>query len=307
MSIPFIKDLQFNYAQVSGLSPLVRRVIAQNPSAFTFHGTGTYIIGHGENVAVIDPGPDDPAHIEALLRNLDGETVSHILITHTHRDHSPGAALLQARTGAPTYGFGPHPPAQVVGGVVVEEGGDHDFTPDHILTEGDVVRGGGWTITALHTPGHISNHLCFALHEEKALFSGDHVMGWSTTVISPPDGNMTDYYTSLDKLLPRDDVRYYPTHGAPIDALSTGHSPQHFVRELIKHRQAREVQILDCLTKNGPQTIPQMVVVMYAEVPKYLHPAAARSVLAHLIHMVGDGRVTVEGGGPADEAAIYRN
>jgi len=303
MSIPFIKDLQFSYAQVSGLSPLVRRVIAQNPSAFTFHGTGTYIVGHGENVAVIDPGPDDPAHIEALLRNLDGETVSHILITHTHRDHSPGAALLQARTGAPTYGFGPHPPAKVVGGVVVEEGGDHDFKPDHILKDGDVVRGNGWTITALHTPGHISNHLCFGLNEEKALFSGDHVMGWSTTVISPPDGNMTDYYTSLKKLLFRDDVRYYPTHGAPIDAMNTGHSPQHFVRELIAHREAREAQIVQCL-KAGPQTIPQMVAVMYAEVPTYLHPAAARSVLAHLIHMVGDGRVETKDA--LDEAATYR-
>ncbi len=304
MSIPFIKDLQFSYAQISGLSPLVRRVIAQNPSAFTFHGTGTYIVGHRDAVAVIDPGPDDPTHIEALLSNLEGETVSHILITHTHRDHSPGAALLQARTGAPTYGFGPHPPAKIVGGVVVEEGGDHEFKPDHVLKDGDVVRGGGWTMTALHTPGHISNHLCFGLQEEKALFSGDHVMGWSTTVISPPDGSMTDYYTSLKKLLFRDDVRYYPTHGAPIDALSTGHSPQHFVRELIAHREAREAQIVECLTQNGPQTIPQMVATMYADVPKYLHPAAARSVLAHLIHMVGDGRVTTKD--PLDEAATYR-
>lgn len=305
MSIPFIKELQFAYGTVSGLSPLVRRIIAQNPSAFTFHGTGTYIIGHGNNVAVIDPGPDDPAHIGALLRNLDGDSVSHILITHTHRDHSPGAALLQARTGAPTYGFGPHPQAKD-GSVVVEEGGDRDFVPDHVLKDGDVLRGDGWTVTALHTPGHISNHLCFALHEEKALFTGDHVMGWSTTVISPPDGSMTDYYASLQKLLMRDDVRYYPTHGAPIDAMNTGHSPQNFVRELIRHREAREAQILQCLTTRGPQTIPQMVAVMYAEIPAFLHPAAARSVLAHLIHMVGDGRVQVDGGGAADEAAVYR-
>ncbi|MEK9969753.1 MAG: MBL fold metallo-hydrolase [Ferrovibrio sp.] len=305
MSIPFVKELQFAYGTVSGLSPLVRRVIAQNPSPFTFHGTGTYIIGHGpKGIAVIDPGPDDTAHLEALLKAIDGETVSHILITHTHRDHSPGAAWLKARTGAPTYGFGPHPVPN--GGPAVEEGGDHTFMPDRILQDGDVLQGAGWTVTALHTPGHISNHLCFALHEEKALFSGDHVMGWSTTVISPPDGSMTDYYASLEKLLPRDDVRYYPTHGAPIDALSTGHSPQHFVRELIAHRQARETQIMDCLAKSGPQTIPQMVATMYAEVPKYLHAAAARSVLAHLIHMVGDGRVAVEGGGAADEAAIFR-
>jgi glyoxylase-like metal-dependent hydrolase (beta-lactamase superfamily II) len=308
MSIPFVKELQFAYGTVSGLSPLVRRVIAPNPSPFTFHGTGTYIIGHGgkngrRGIAVIDPGPDDPAHLDALLRAIEGETVSHILITHTHRDHSPGAAWLKARTGAPTYGFGPHPVPR--GGLAVEEGGDHDFVPDHVLGEADELTGDGWTVTALHTPGHISNHLCFALHEEKALFSGDHVMGWSTTVISPPDGSMTDYYNSLDKLLPRDDVRYYPTHGAPIDALSTGHSPQHFVRSLIAHRQGREAQILDAL-KAGPQTIPQMVAAMYADVPKYLHPAAARSVLAHLVHMVADGRVRVDGGGAADESAVYR-
>jgi glyoxylase-like metal-dependent hydrolase (beta-lactamase superfamily II) len=306
MSIPFIKELQFAYGTVSGLSPLVRRIIAPNPSAFTFHGTGTYIIGHRNHVAVIDPGPDDPAHLDALLRHLDGETVSHILITHTHRDHSPGAALLKQRTGAPTYAFGPHPQVTNASGVVVEEGGDRDFVPDHLLKDGDVLRGDGWTVTALHTPGHISNHLCFALQEEKALFSGDHVMGWSTTVISPPDGSMTDYYASLKKLLVRDDVRYYPTHGAPIDALSTGHSPQHFVRELIRHREAREAQIVACLSQSGPQTIPQMVAVMYAEIPAFLHPAAARSVLAHLIHMVGDGRVQVEGGGAADEAAVYQ-
>jgi glyoxylase-like metal-dependent hydrolase (beta-lactamase superfamily II) len=292
MSIPFVKDLDFAYGTVSGLSPLVRRVIAQNPSAFTFHGTGTYIVGRGQ-VAVIDPGPDDPAHIASILSVLeDRETVSHILITHTHRDHSPGA-----------YGFGPHP--QPEGGPAVEEGGDHAFRPDHLLKDGAVIQGAGWTVTALHTPGHISNHLCFGLAEEKALFTGDHVMGWSTTVISPPDGSMTDYYASLKALLFRDDVRYYPTHGAPIDAFSTGHAPQHFVRELIKHREARETQIMTCL-KSGPQTIPQMVAAMYVDIPKYLHPAAARSVLAHLIHMTGDGRVMVEGGGAADERAVYR-
>lgn len=304
MSIPFVKDLDFAYGTVSGLSPLVRRVIAQNPSAFTFHGTGTYIVGRGQ-VAVIDPGPDDPAHIAAIMAALeDGETVSHILITHTHRDHSPGAALLKAQTGAETYGFGPHP-QRMEGGIVVEEGGDHAFMPDHRLKDGAMISGAGWTVSALHTPGHISNHLCFGLHEEKALFTGDHVMGWSTTVISPPDGSMTEYYASLKTLLFRDDVRYYPTHGAPIDIASTGHKPQHFVTELIRHREAREMQILACL-KSGPQTIPQMVKTMYVDVPAYLHPAAARSVLAHLIHMVHDGRVKVEGGGAADEAAVYR-
>ena len=302
MSIPFVKDLQFDYGAARRLSPLVRRVIARNPSAFTFHGTGTYILG-SEKVAVIDPGPDDPAHIDALLAALDGETVSHILITHTHRDHSPGAALLQQKTGAPTYAFGPHPLPK--GGPAVEEGGDHDFRPDHLLEDGARVTGAGWTVTALHTPGHISNHLCFALEEEKALFSGDHVMGWSTTVISPPDGNMTEYYESLRKLLPRDDQRYYPTHGAPIDRETTGRSPQQFVEALLAHRAGRELQIVNCLAKDGPMTIPQMVGRMYADVPKYLHSAAARSVLAHLIHMAGEGRVQPEAGA-ADEAAVWR-
>lgn len=304
MSIPFVKDLDFAYGKAAGLSPLVRRVIARNPSAFTFHGTGTYIVGKpGGRVAVIDPGPDDEAHIGALLDVIGADSVSHILITHTHRDHSPGAAMLKKATGAPTYAYGPHPVPE--GGLAVEEGGDHEFRPDHLLEDGTRLQGDGWTITALHTPGHISNHLCFALEEEQALFSGDHVMGWSTTVISPPDGNMTDYYNSLRRLLPREDRRYYPTHGAPIDEQTTGRGPQRFVEALLSHRMGREMQILDCLSREGAMTIPQMVERMYAEVPKYLHAAAARSVLAHLIHMAAEGRVKAEGG-VADEAAAYR-
>lgn len=300
MSIPFVKALDFAYGDTATLSPLVRRVVAQNPSAFTFHGTGTYIIGRGR-VAVIDPGPDDPAHIAALLRGLEGETVSHILITHTHRDHSPGAALLKQHVDAPSYAFGPHPLPR--GGLAVEEGGDHDFQPDVLLQDGAEIQGEGWTITALHTPGHISNHLCFGLAEEAALFSGDHVMGWSTTVISPPDGNMTEYYASLEKLLPRQDQVYYPTHGAPIGLATTGITPQDFVRRLIGHREAREAQILACLAQ-GPQSIPAMVEHMYADVPRYLHGAAGRSVLAHLIHMASDGRVIAEPS--AHEGALYR-
>lgn len=301
MALSFVKDLEFTYGLAATLSPLVRRVIARNPSAFTFHGTGTYIVGRGQ-VAVIDPGPDDPAHIDALAAALTGETVSHILITHTHRDHSPGAAELKRRTGAATWAFGPHPVSD--GGPAVEEGGDFDFQPDHRLADGAIVRGDGWTLTALHTPGHIPNHLCFALAEENALFTGDHVMGWSTTVISPPDGSMRDYYNSLEKLLPRGEIRYYPTHGAPIETASVGVSPQDFVRGLLAHRRAREDQILVCL-RAGPQRIPQLVATMYADVPIYLHGAAGRSVLAHLIHMAGDGRITAEGGA-ADAAATYR-
>ncbi len=290
----FLRDMTFAYGEAATLSPLVRRVIARNPSAFTFHGTGTYIVGRG-TVAVIDPGPDEPEHIDALLAALAGETVSHILVTHTHIDHSPGAARFKAATGAKTYAFGGHP--RHPDGAVVEQGGDLDFAPDEIIGEGDAVTGPGWTLQALHTPGHISNHLCFALPEEQALFSGDHVMGWSTSVISPPDGNMADYFASLRKLLPRDDRLYYPTHGPAIPA------PLPHVRSFIAHRQAREEQILACV-RDGLTTVPAMVARMYETVPRHLHPAAARSVQAHLAHMVGDGRLAlVDGEGLA---AVYQ-
>lgn len=290
----FLRDMTFAYGEAATLSPLVRRVIARNPSAFTFHGTGTYIVGRG-TVAVIDPGPDEPEHIDALLAALAGETVSHILVTHTHIDHSPGAARFKAATGAKTYAFGGHP--RHPDGTVVEQGGDLDFTPDEVIGEGDAVTGPGWTLRALHTPGHISNHLCFALPEEQALFSGDHVMGWSTSVISPPDGNMADYFASLRKLLPRDDRLYYPTHGPAIPA------PLPHVRSFIAHRQAREEQILACV-RDGLTTVPAMVARMYESVPRHLHPAAARSVQAHLAHMVGDGRLAlVDGEGLA---AVYQ-
>lgn len=287
-SIPFRRELQFEYGVADRLSPLIRRVIAHNPSAFTFHGTGTYIIGEG-NVAVIDPGPDDAAHVASIEQAVAGETVSHIVITHTHRDHSPAAAALKASTGAPTYGFGPHGSGRISGGGGdVEEGADWDFKPDVKVNDGDVIAGDGWSLQGVYTPGHTSNHMCFQLVEEKTLFSGDHVMGWSTTIVSPPDGDMRQYMASLKKLLPRDDVRYWPTHGPAIEA------PQEFVSALIGHRENREVQILDCVKKDI-HTIPEMVQEMYQDVPKHLHPAAARSVLSHIIHMVDDGRLAASG------------
>ena len=252
VQIPFRRDLQFDYGAAAELTPLIRRVIARNPSAFTFHGTGTYIVGRGK-VAIIDPGPEIEEHIDALLAAVRGETVSHILITHTHSDHSPATRAVQKATGATVYGFGPHPAPPP--GVQAQESGDHDFRPDVTVADGDVIAGSGWTMEALYTPGHISNHLCFGLREEAALFSGDHVMGWSTSVISPPDGNMRDYFASLRKLLPRADQLYYPTHGAPIP------EPQDFVRTFIAHREDREQQILACI-RNGATTIPAMVAVM---------------------------------------------
>ncbi|MEA2846093.1 MAG: hypothetical protein QOG78_1374, partial [Rhodospirillaceae bacterium] len=196
--IPFIKDFKFDYGTAMEVTPLIRRVVAHNPSPFTFKGTGTYIIGHGK-VAIVDPGPDMQDHIDAVLRAVRGETVTHILVTHTHIDHVPATPALAKATGAKVYSYGPHP--RPPGDEKPEEAGDLSFAPDIKLNDGDVIAGDGWNVEAVYTPGHISNHLCFAVKEDKALLSGDHVMGWSTAVISPPDGNMADYFASLRKLL----------------------------------------------------------------------------------------------------------
>jgi glyoxylase-like metal-dependent hydrolase (beta-lactamase superfamily II) len=273
------------YGVSEQLSPLVRRVLARNPSPFTFTGTGTYIVGEGR-VAVIDPGPLDPAHLEALADAINGETVSHILVTHTHMDHSPAAVPLAAATGAPILGCAPLVLAD--DGPRADAGFDPTYAPDRVLADGDVVHGPGWTLAAVHTPGHTSNHLCFSLAEEAALFTGDHVMGWSTTVVAPPDGDMSAYMTSLERLLSRDDRVYYPTHGAPVS------EPRRWTRHLIAHRRQREGQILALLAE-GPRQIPAMVERMYQGVDKRLWPAAGRSVLAHLIDLRARGRVREAG------------
>lgn len=294
-AIPFRRALEFDYGVSATLSPLIRRVIADNPGPFTFHGTGTYIVGRGE-VAVIDAGPDLANHVDALLGALEGETVSHLLVTHTHRDHSPATRYLKEACGAKSYGFGPHGGGSL-GSDEVEEGADNDFTPDVTLADGDIINGAGWTLEALHTPGHTSNHLCFALPEERALFSGDHVMGWSTTVVSPPDGNMKDYMASLVRLGGRSETIFWPTHGPPIE------QPGEFVAALIAHREAREAQILQCL-EDGIGRIPDMVRRMYADVDPVLYPAARRSVLAHLTHMVETGRAACDG--PPTGDALFK-
>lgn len=283
--IPYNRKLEFDYGVSQRLSPLIRRVIAPNPGAFTFYGTGTYIIGTG-SVAIVDPGPDLPEHIDAVLAAVRGETVSHILVTHTHLDHSPATVAVKAATGAPSYAFGPH--GRGGEGGQVEEGADFDFAPDHRVADGEVVAGGGWTVEGVHTPGHTSNHMCFALKEENALFPGDHVMGWSTTIVSPPDGDMLAYMTSLEKLLARPEVIYYPTHGAPIT------EPGPYVTALLAHRHEREDQIMACLA-DGIGRIPGMVARMYTDVDPSLHRAAGRSVLSHLIHMIGTGRAACDG------------
>ncbi|WP_448578887.1 MBL fold metallo-hydrolase [Thermaurantiacus sp.] len=273
------------YGAAEQLSPLVRRVLAKNPSPFTFTGTGTYLVGRGE-VVVIDPGPLDPAHLDALEAAVAGETVAAILITHTHMDHSPAAVPLAARTGAPVIGCAPLVLSD--DGPRADAGFDPTYAPDRVLADGESVAGPGWTLRAVATPGHTSNHLCFALEEEGALFTGDHVMGWSTTVVAPPDGDMAAYMASLEKLLGRADRIFYPTHGAPVT------EPQRWVRHLMAHRRQREAQIMGLL-EAGPRTIPEMVEVMYASVDKRLWGAAGRSVLAHLIDLEARSRVRSAG------------
>jgi glyoxylase-like metal-dependent hydrolase (beta-lactamase superfamily II) len=283
-TIQFRKDMKFAYGECLQVSPLVRRVVAKNPTPFTFHGTNTYIVGKGE-VAVIDPGPAMPEHVDALLAALNGERVTHILATHTHMDHSPGCALLkQAAGGAVTGALARPLPA----GAPPVESIQWDFAPDLKIVDGTRIEGPGWTIDCVATPGHMSNHHCFALKEEAALFSGDHVMGWNTSIVSPPDGNMREYFASLATCLARDDKVYWPGHGPEIPA------PQTYVRALMGHRRMRESEIAACL-KRGQATIPEMVAAMYRHLPASMHRAAARAVLAHLEHMVETGRAATDG------------
>uniref|UniRef100_UPI0035CA301C MBL fold metallo-hydrolase n=1 Tax=uncultured Sphingomonas sp. TaxID=158754 RepID=UPI0035CA301C len=257
------------------LEPRVARLLAPNPSPFTYTGTQVHLVGTTD-LAVIDPGPDDPAHIAAIVRAIDGRPVVAIVVTHTHRDHSPGSRPLAAATGAPIIGCAPL--ALDDDGIRADASFDRDYAPDRVLAEGESVAGQGWTLAALATPGHTSNHLAFALPETRALFSGDHVMGWSTSIVSPPDGNMTAYMASLEKLLPRDDRIYYPAHGDPVE------NPQRLVRGMLGHRKQREGQILRLL-RAAPATIAEMVSRMYVGIDPRLFAAAERSVLAHLIDL----------------------
>ena len=349
-------DHEVPYGEAQQVSPLIRRVTADNPGKFTFRGTGTYLVGHGK-VAIIDPGPDDEAHIQALLHAVRGEEVTHILITHTHIDHSPATRAVKEATGAEVYGFGPHPAEpeaaassaphsdsnksskqslksrsdqseatgkpknnsdqesteqEQPGEDDSEKSGDLEFSPDETILHGDVISIGDhsgsfasdpaadWSFECLHTPGHISNHICFALREEEALFTGDHIMGWSSTVIPPPHGSLAEYLASLELLLPRSDKTYWPTHGPPISLNAV--SPQTFAAALLQHRHDRTSQILACLAE-GPKTIDQLVAVMYADKPEELHKPAAQSVKAHLIHLTETAKIREEI--PDDGDSLY--
>jgi glyoxylase-like metal-dependent hydrolase (beta-lactamase superfamily II) len=262
--------------EVEVLEPSVRRVLAPNGSPFTYTGTQTYLVGGEEGLAVIDPGPAEAAHLDALVRAIGEAPVLAIACTHTHRDHSPAAAPLARLTGAPIVGCAP---------LVIDSDEpradapfDKVYAPDRVLLDGEAIAGPGWTLTALATPGHTSNHLCFALEESGALFTGDHVMGWSTTVVAPPDGEMAAYMASLEKLQARDDRVYYPAHGPAV------HNPKQLVRGMIGHRRQRERQILRLLGAR-PQAIAELVPQMYKGVSEFLWPAAGLSVKAHLLDL----------------------
>jgi glyoxylase-like metal-dependent hydrolase (beta-lactamase superfamily II) len=284
--IPFVRDFDFAYGRCDRVSPLIRRVIASNPGPFTFTGTGTYIVGRdqpGAGVVVIDPGPLDDAHLAALLEAVRSQTVSHILVTHTHRDHAPLARPFAAAVGAPILAARP-PLRTVHASATLDEDDDDAFYPDVVLTGGERLEGDGWTIEALFTPGHASNHMAFVLEDENALFCGDHVMGWSTTVIAPPDGDMADYMASLDAVIARRFSTLWPTHGAPII------HPAPFLSAYREHRLDREAQVL-AQVQAGQARIADMVPILYAFVDSRLWPAASLSVWAHLIALQKAGRV----------------
>lgn len=282
MDLSFDRNFDVNPGEAVQLSPGVRRVLVGNPSAYTFKGTSTFIVGSGR-VAVIDPGPEDERHLAALLHAVRGETVTHILLTHSHADHSPLARRLKQETGAITYAQGA---AAAIAGesLRLDSSIDHDFVPDVTLRDGEAVTGSGWTLEALFTPGHMSNHMCFALREEQALFSGDHVMAWATSVIAPPDGDMAQYFDSLRKLLAREDQVYHPGHGP------SRRDPLPLVRGYLAHRRMRE-EAIRARVAQGARSVAEIVAAVYAGLDPRLHGAAALSTKAHLKHLVAQGKL----------------
>jgi glyoxylase-like metal-dependent hydrolase (beta-lactamase superfamily II) len=288
--IPFNRDYPLKPGVVDAVRPGVRRILCNNPSPFTFTGTNSYIIGEG-SVAVIDPGPENEQHARALLDAVNGETVTHIIVTHTHRDHSPNTARIKAATGAVVYAEGPHRasrPRYESETISSESGADRDFKPDVTVRDGEAISGDGWTLEAVATPGHTANHMAFAWRDRKFLFVGDHVMGWSTSIVAPPDGSMNDYMASLAKLTQRDDDLYFSGHGPEIP-----NGPK-FVKFLIRHRQAREASILYRLAK-GEADIPALVRAIYIGIDPRLTAAAGYSVLAHLEDLVARKVVATSG------------
>ncbi|RUW77016.1 MULTISPECIES: MBL fold metallo-hydrolase [unclassified Mesorhizobium] len=290
MALEFDTRFDPAYGQAVTVAPDVLRITANNPSPFTFHGTNSYIVGR-ETLAVIDPGPDDDTHLQTLLAAIGGRPVSHVFVSHTHRDHSPLAARLKQQTGATVLAEGPHRPARPlrIGEVnPLDASADLDFVPDVALADGSITHGDGWTIRTVLTPGHAANHAAFALEGTGVLFSADHVMAWATSIVAPPDGAMADYMGSLDKLIERGDRLLLPGHGGPVTA------PRKFMRGLKTHRKMRERAILERI-RNGDRTIKDMVAAIYRDTDPRLHGAAGLSVLAHLEDLVVRGLVATEG------------
>lgn len=288
--LPFRKEIHFEYGVVSELAPGVRRIVANNPGPFTYKGTNTYIVGQGQEIALIDPGPADEAHFDAIMRAVGSSRITHIIITHTHHDHTDGLERFLHATGARTCGFGRKAAAHgtkrtsASGGEFV----DRDFNPDVALKDGGRLEGQGFALTALHTPGHAPDHLCFALEGTGVLFSGDHVMAWNTSVVAPPEGKMGDYIRALERLLDRSDEVYFPGHGGRV------YQPQRLVKAYVLHRRMREQAILECV-RAGRTTIAEIVPIVYRDLDPRLLNAAALSVAAHVEHLVERGLVTCEG------------
>ena len=290
MALTFNRNFDPAYGTAVTVADGVQRLCCPNPGPFTWHGTNTYLIGE-RDVAVLDPGPNSPQHIDAILSALNGRTVSHIVISHTHSDHSPGAALLQAKTGAPIIAEGPHRaarPLQPGETNMLDAACDYDLEIDHRVAHGDSIDGTGWSLEVIATPGHTANHLAFALQGSDILFSADHVMAWSTSIVAPPDGSMKDFMTSLDTLLKRQETRYLPGHGGPVE------DAHQFVEGLIAHRKNREKSVLDRLAL-GSSTIQDMVAIIYRDVDKSLHGAAALSLYAHIEDLLARGLVHCAG------------
>ncbi len=299
MALDFDTQFDPSYGEPVAVAPGVARLSVNNPGPFTFHGTNSYLIGD-DSLAVIDPGPVNNDHFDALIRAIAGRPVSHIFVSHTHRDHSPLAARLSQATGALMCAEGPHRSARPLLANEIgrlDASGDRDFMPDLRLADGDVVEGDGWALRTVLTPGHCANHACFSLEGHDLLFSADHVMAWSTTVVAPPDGSMSDYMASLDKLLARDDRLLMPGHGGPV------HKPRAFLRGLKSHRKMRERAILERL-RLGDRSIAEIVAAIYRDTDPRLHGGAALSVLAHLEDLVARGMVKSDGDPSLD--GLYR-
>ena len=294
--LPFKKTMNFAYGVPRELAPGVVRIVANNPNHFTFKGTNTYLVGT-DTLALIDPGPEDPAHLEAILRTVAARRISHVVITHTHRDHTDGMPALLAATGAKTAGFG-HRALNRGSARTSPSGGEfveRDFVPDVPLADGQRLAGDGWAFTALHTPGHAPDHLCFALEGTSILFSGDHVMGWNTSVVAPPEGNMGAYIRSLQRLTERSDGVYFPGHGGQVD------DPQRLVKAFLVHRRMREQAILECI-RQGNVTARAIVPIVYKGLDPKLLNAATLSALAHVEHLIERGLVYCDSPLTADRA-----